>query len=698
MKKETLLVEIGSEELPAGYIEPALAALANALVETLKRFRIDCGETRQMGTPRRLAVMIEAIAARQPETPTSLTGPPASVGLDESGNFTLPARKFAEKSGVPVSALYTKKTDKGDYLAAEKTDKGRSTKQILREELPALIASLPFPKSMRWGGINDYFARPVHSLVALLGPEVIGFSWAGIRSGRYSRGHPFMAAGKVKIPRAGAYVECLRRAWVIVDIPERRQLVAEEVSRSAAAMGGRVLPDEELIDIVTNMVEYPVASGGRFDEKFLNLPREVLITAMRSHQRYFAVADDTGKLLPCFVAVNNTRAVDMKRVGQGHERVLRARLEDAMFFYQKDLKVPLERMIDSLKRVTFQAKLGSMHEKLTRLKALLSDSIFDIAFTGATELNRDTVLRAAELCKADLVTRVVDEFPKLQGTMGRIYAAAAGESTAAAVAVEEHYQPTHAGGALPSSSAGALLAVADKMDTICGCFAIGLVPSGTSDPYALRRHGIGIIQILLDQDLAISIKNLIETALGLYKKTVAFEEEAAAGEIYSFISQRMAQLLVDEGIPRDLVNAVLNASADRVPDVWRRARSLSAIRSRADFKPLAAGFKRVANIIKKSGQDHPGPVRPELFQQESERALYEAGRQTRQRITEKLQEGNYDSALTEMAGLRRPVDAFFDDVLVMTEDRELQVNRLALLDETASLFKDFADFSVITTE
>ncbi|MFO8048765.1 MAG: glycine--tRNA ligase subunit beta [Desulfosudaceae bacterium] len=698
MKKDTLLIEIGTEELPAGYIDPAAAALEKALLEQLRLGRIEHGNARRMSTPRRLAVMVEDVAEKQKPVQTSLTGPPVSVGRDSAGNYTVAAVKFAEKAGVRVSALTTKKTDKGEYLAAEKTERGRQTKMVLKAVLPSMIAALPFPKSMKWGSLSNYFARPVHNLLALYGQQVIGFSWAGVKSGRYCWGHPFMTDRKIKINHPDDYPGSLRQAWVIPEKDQRRRMVEEEVAGTAARLGGNVLPDEELLDIVTNMVEYPVAVGGSFDERFLGLPREVLIMSMRSHQRYFAVTDPDDQLLPGFVAVNNTPASDLERIGRGHERVLRARLDDAMFFYQNDLKTSPADRVDSLKRVMFQARLGSMHDKMKRLRQLLSSSALEPAFVDKDPSLRAKVLRAAELCKVDLVTSLVGEFPKLQGTMGRIYAAAAGEPTEVARAIEEHYQPVSSGSALPETSCGSLLAIADKLDTIGGCFAVGLGPSGAADPYALRRHGIGVIQILLDRNLSLSLGALIESTLAGFTDLVEFDHQSVADEISRFLQGRMGQLLVAEGVSKDVVSAVLNASADRVPDVWRRALTLLALKSRPDFEPLATGFKRVANIIKKSAPAEPAPVRPDLFQEEAETALHQACRQAERAVAKQLREGDYKQALAEMARLREPVDLFFDDVLVMAEEPELRANRLALLARVAALFTDFADFSVIATE
>lgn len=698
MKCEKLLFEIGTEELPAGYIVPALELLASLLKERLTATRIEYGQTFSFGTPRRLAVMIRDVALRQSDVCETLTGPPVKIGIDAaSGNFTVPAHKFAEKAGVPVKSLKITSTDRGEYLTATRVEKGLNTGTVLKELLPQVISSMAFPKTMRWGEHKELFARPVHSILALFGNSAISFSWAGIKSGRYTSGHPFLSPQRIKIDHPDSYSDGLMNAHVVADMAARRNIVTNEINRISAELEGCVLPDDDLVDMVTNMVEFPVASSGRFDKKYLALPGEVLITAMRSHQKYFAVVDNKNRLLPSFIVINNNRVPDMSQVSKGHERVLRARLEDAMFFYEKDIKISLDDRVDSLRKVLFQARLGSLYDKAERLKTLA------LKFADLLKINDNGIwtdlARAAQLCKADLVTQLVIEFPKLQGVMGRIYSLAGGENKTVSQAVEEHYQPAFSGAALPESLCGALLAIVDKIDTICGCFAIGLVPSGTSDPYALRRQGIGIIQIILDRNMALSMNDLVRTAMRSFADLdAAAPQGESADAVIGFLRGRMSQLLMDEGIPRDVVNAVLNASADNIPDAWRRARALAAMKSRPDFEPLAIAFKRVANIIKKTDIDHIGPVDKGLFQHPSETSLYRAYLDTEGKVAESLAQGRYEQALVEIAAVRQPVDNFFDDVLVMSEESGLRANRLALLLKIALLFSGFADFSVIATD
>ncbi|MDY6955164.1 MAG: glycine--tRNA ligase subunit beta, partial [Thermodesulfobacteriota bacterium] len=432
---------------------------------------------------------------------------------------------------------------------------------------------------------------------------------------------------------------------------------------------------------------------------FLKLPREVLITAMREHQKYFAVANADGGLLPCFVAVNNTPAEDMALVTNGHERVLRARLEDARFFFETDIKSPPRDMVDRLKGVLFQAKLGSMFEKVRRVEKLAE------ALAGWTDPEISPMASlGARLCKADLTTQMVNEFPKLQGVMGRVYALLAGEPEAAARAIEEHYLPAYAGGPLPETPAGALVSIADKTDTICGCFGIGLVPSGTADPYALRRQAMGVIQIILARSLPLSLKELIDKGLALLGDKIEEAPEAAARKVLSFFQRRLEYLLSEQGYSKDVIAAVVNTSMDNLPEVLKRTNALTNLKAKPDFEPLAVAFKRVVNIIKKARQQ--GDMAPErqqagtdpgLFEQSCEHVLYDAFQEVRQTVSEDLQRGDFDQALVTVSTLRGPVDGFFEGVMVLTEDARQKQNRLALLGEIADLFALFADFSRIST-
>ena len=687
-----LLLEIGTEEIPASYIEPALNALSSLLLQKLTEARIEHGDARTFGTPRRLTVEIADVAKRQKPLAIEVIGPPERVGFDEYGNPTVAAEKFAEKVGISVNSLEIKETKKGFYLCARKTDHGLAARTLLKSILPEAIIKIPFPKTMRWADLGLEFARPIHSILALLGKNIIPFALGNIKSGRYTFGHSFMHPGRIKVTDPDDYIEALHSVYVVVDPEERKRNIKEKISKAAKSLGGRVLPDSELVDIVTNLVEYPAVAAGKFDTKFLDLPDEVLITSMREHQKYFAVIDEKNNLMPCFIAVNNTPAKDMSLVAKGHERVLRARLEDAQFFYRSDLEISFDGWIEKLKGVLFQARLGSMYEKVGRT-CKIAEFLAD-----AAEYDSDLkkhLLRAAWLCKADLVSHVVVEFPKLQGVMGRVYALLAGESDIVASAIEEHYRPNYSGGPLPETITGALLGISDKIDSICGCFSIGFIPTGASDPYALRRQGIGIVQIMLEKGFSFSLGKMIEKSLEFFGK--GQENRETAGRVYDFLKDRIAHLLAEEGFSKDVISAIVSVSADHVPNVRNRVRALEKLKAEPDFESLAIAFKRVVNIIKKAGHFETKDVDENLFQDECESSLFASYKEVKKKVYYDLDKGLFDQALLDMALLRDSIDAFFDGVMVMTEDADIRCNRLALLKHIADLFETFADFSKIST-
>ena len=702
---DTLLLEIGTEEIPAGYIDPALKALAATLQKKMTEARIEHGPAKVFGSPRRLAVRFENVAAKQRPLKTELTGPPAKVGFDESGKPTMAAKKFAEKAGVKIDKLSVKETKKGAYLCAVKQERGQATRTLLKEILPKAILEVPFPKTMRWANLDITFARPIHSCLALLGSSVIQFKLGNISAGRTSHGHYFMQPGKIKIDSADDYLKHLKAAQVIVDLAERRKAVEREITAAAKKVGGSILPDEELVDIVNNLVEYPVAVAGQFDKEFLELPDEVLITAMREHQKYFAVVNKSRKLLPYFVAVNNTKARDMKLVTTGHERVLRARLADAQFFYQGDLEVSNDERVEKLKGVLFQAKLGTMYEKIQRVaktgKFIAKAVDIGIGSEKQGKELKPQVGRAAKLCKSDLVSQVVGEFPKLQGVMGRVYAAIAGEPATVSVAIEEHYRPTYSGGPLPQTITGSVLSIADKIDSICGCFSAGLTPTGASDPYALRRQGIGIIQIMNAKGFSFSLRKLIKKSLSHFEIKDSDELKTLTQKVYSFLQNRIIQLLADQGYAKDTIAAVVDVSIDHVPDLWSRLDALESLKAKPDFEPLAVAFKRVVNILKKSGklkeQARPGEVKENLFEHKSESALFATYQKVEKKVSDAMDKGLFEKALQDIATLRSPVDAFFDGVMVMAENQNVRRNRMALLEHIAMLFGKFADFSKLST-
>jgi glycyl-tRNA synthetase beta chain len=698
---DNLLLEIGAEEIPAGYIRPALKALSSSLLQKLSDARIEHGTARVYGTPRRLAVNIENVARKQKSIKSEVIGPPAKIGFDENGMPTMVAKKFAEKVGVPVNKLTVKETPRGSYLAAEKMERGLASQTLLKEILPEVILSIPFPKKMRWADLDIEFARPIHTILALLGKSIISFYLGNIKSGRYTCGHSFMAPGKIKLDVADDYQEKLSSSWVLADMAERRKMLERGIAEVAQKLGGRILPDDELVDIVNNLVEYPVPVAGKFDEAFLEVPDEVLINAMREHQKYFAVVDNDNKLMPYFIAVNNTVARDLALAAKGHERVLRARLADARFFYRGDLEVTDDERVEKLKGVLFQAKLGTMYEKIERV-AKIGEYLASLVDYRPAPDTRDPdlktqVSRAARLSKADLVSQVVGEFPKLQGVMGRIYATVSGELPMVAAAIEEHYRPVYSGAPLPKTPVGAILSISDKIDSICGCFSVGLIPTGASDPYALRRQGIGIIQILRDKGFSFSLRELIQNSVAQFGEKNDPENIDLIEKIYRFLQNRIAHLLAEDGFSKDTIAAVLSVSCNNIPETWSRVGTLEKLKAKPDFEPLAVAFKRVVNIIKKADDFQAADVDQKLFQHESEPALLAAYEAVKMKVEDNLKKDLFDQALVEIASLRDAVDAFFEGVMVMADDMAVRRNRLALLGLIAALFGGFADFSKLST-
>lgn len=689
----TLLIEIGSEEIPAGYIIPALDAFSENILSSLDKARIDHGAAKTMGTPRRLVLMVENVADKQNPQTSTIVGPPEKVGFDENGKPTIAAQKFADKAGLSLDQITIEDTPKGRYLTAVVEEKCESSAAIIEAMMEKAILAIPFPKSMRWGDLSISFARPIISLTGLLGATLLDFSVGNIKSSSNILGHQFMYPETFEVKSADSYVDVAESAGIIPDIEKRKAMLVKAIEACASDYSARILEDEDLVDLVTNLVEYPYPVVGKFDEEFLSVPDEVLITAMREHQKYFALGDDDGKLKNLFIAVNNTKARDMDLVARGHEKVIRARLSDAKFFYEVDRQSTLDEFADKLKNVTFQEKLGTVYEKTQRISRLAGGLVEMSGYEDKAGLEKK-VTRAAEICKADLVSQVVIEFTKLQGVIGCVYAQEAGEDKDVAIAVEQHYRPVYSGGALPENSTAALLAIADKMDTICGCFSVGLIPTGGADPYALRRQGIGILQIMLDQGLIFSLTDMIEKGLDAYIKDAGKNSETIS-LIKGFLKNRMVGILVDEGYSKEAVQSALWASFENVPDVMLRVKALDALRKEPDFEPLAVTFKRVENILKKSGVKEGIEVDQSLFEDASESGLFEAVNRIKNEVDSLIGGGNYNKALASIAELRPIVDTFFEDVMVMAEDEKIRQNRIALLSTVSGLFKNIADFSKI---
>jgi glycyl-tRNA synthetase beta chain len=684
-----LLLEIGSEEIPAGFIGPALKNMQKAMAAKLAQLELQYDSIQTAATPRRLAICVNGLVSQQPDREEEFLGPAKKAAFDQENKATKAAVGFARSKGAEVEDLKVVNTPKGEYVMLVRQRKGQKTENLLSELLKDLTESLPFPKSMRWGEGNTSFARPIHWLLALYEGEIIDFQVGNITSGATTKGHRFMAPGVIEVKDFAQYNDLLRQNNVLVDIGERRQAVIEEIRKAASERtsvdGARILEDEELIDTVTNLVEYPYGVCGTFETSFLELPDDVLITAMREHQKYFCVTDANGRLLANFVAVNNTRVSDENLAAKGHQRVLRARLEDALFFFKDDRDRKLEDRVKDLSGIIFQAKLGTMLEKterVTKLAVLLAQKLAP-EYTAKTE-------RAATLAKADLLTAMVNEFPSLQGVMGRDYALLDGEVPEVATAILEHYLPVRAEGNLPTGITGALVGMADRLDTISGCFGIGQAPTGTADPFGLRRLSLGLLHIIESKNFSLPLAEAVEAALLLYGDKLTEDKAIAKSKILDFIRGRFVNDLTGKGVPWAAVEAVTSVSFDDVVDCGAKIDALAVIRNQPAFTVLAAAFKRVRNIIK---GHHATEVKVELLHEGAERNLYEAFEKVLNDTRPFLETKKYGKALDVILRMKEPVDVFFDEVMVMSEDESLQKNRLNLLAAISGLFLQVGDFS-----
>lgn len=686
MAKE-LFLEIGTEEIPAGFLPKAMADMESLIIKELQSSRIGFGAVKTMATPRRLVLVVAEVEEQQKDAEITTLGPAKKVAFNEDGSPTKAGEGFARGQGIDAADLVLVATDKGEYVSVTKRETGVATAGLLGEILPRLINNISFKKSMRWGNQEVRFARPMHWIVALFDGTVIPFSFGNIHSGSISRGHRFMANTTFPVRDFSHYLEECERHFVIADPEKRKDIIRREIDRVASAAGGSVLPDEGLLEQVTYLVEYPSAVHGTFSAEFLVVPREVLITSMREHQRYFSLVDDQGRLLPGFITINNTLTEDPSVVVKGNERVLRARLSDARFFFEEDKKVPLEKRVESLKSVLYQAKLGTSYEKMERFRSL-AESLADQLHPTL----KHKVSQVATLCKADLVTGMVGEFPEVQGVMGREYALIQGVDPEVANAIAEHYLPTQAGGELPASHLGAIVSVADKLDTICGCFSVGLIPTGSADPYALRRAALGIINIILERQYKLSLQVLVAQALDLLKGKISRPRGEVSAEILNFMEDRFINLMANK-YPTDVVDAAFSVNRNDLVAASLRIAALAEFRTRPDFEPLAAAFKRIGNIVK---EPVAGAVDEKLFQDPAEGNLFRAYQSVSSSVAAFVAGADYLTALTQIATLKGAVDEFFDKVMVMAEDEQVRKNRLALLQELKGLFRDIADFAKIT--
>jgi glycyl-tRNA synthetase beta chain len=690
MGKE-LLLEIGTEEIPAAFLPGAQKDMADMIRKEFAGRRIRHGEIRTMATPRRLCLSVADVAERQDDQVIEKLGPAKKVAVDEMGNPTKAALGFARGQGLEFSDLQTVVTEKGEYLCVRKEIVGEETKNLLPELFTRFIPSIPFKKSMRWSFFELRFARPIHWILALYGGKTVHFKIENIESGHRTFGHRFMSPKYMLVRNLQEYLAKTRKNFVIVDPAERRNIILEETQKAARSVSGHVLYNEALLETVTYLTEYPTVVCGSYDRRYLKLPKEVLITTMMSHQKYFPVVDEKESLLPYFLTINNTLARDPAVVARGNEKVIRARMADADFFFKEDQKVSLDRRVEDLKKVVFHTLLGTSYEKVMRFRKLAAA----IAEQIRPEL-KETVDRTAVLAKADLDTQMVCEFSELQGIMGREYALLAGENPVVAQAIYEHYLPVSAAGALPETDEGAIVSIADKMDTIVGFFSVNLIPTGAADPYALRRQAIGIINIILQRSYPLDLAPLIDKSLSILGDKMKRAGGEIKADVLEFFKARFENLLISQGHPYDVVDAVLASGASDLLTSFRKIEAMETFKSHKDFELLAIAFKRVGNILK---DFRNGYVHPALFESEAEKNLYEASAGVREAVIQHIASGgDYSSALMELARLRKPVDDFFDAVLVMAKDEKVKFNRLSLLAEISELFHRIADFSKIVTE
>lgn len=683
---QDLLIEIGTEELPPKALRELRDAFARGVTQGLAEAGLEIGACQAYAAPRRLAVLIKDVPPRQADQSMERRGPAVSAAFDADGQPTRAAQGFAGSCGVDVSALERLETDKGAWLVHRHVEPGRETVDLVPAVVETALAGLPIPKRMRWGDGDAEFVRPVHWVILLLGDREIPATLLGIPAGRETRGHRFHHPDPLRVSTPAAYAALLaEEGHVLADFDARRDAIRQQVEQAAAELGGRAVLEASLLDEVTALVEWPVAVVGHFEARFLEVPQEALILTMQDNQKYFAVVDGQGRLMPHFITISNVDSREPERVREGNERVIRPRFADAEFFWKQDRKRPLESHLDALRHVVFQQKLGSLHAKTLRVEQLAGYLAGQI---GAPETE---ARRAAHLCKCDLQTLMVYEFTELQGTMGRYYAQHDGEAASVARALEEQYLPRHAGDALPGEAVGRVLALADRLDTLVGIFAIGLKPTGAKDPFGLRRAALGVLRILVEAELPLDLEDLLQQAARGYGDAVPAME--AVPQVLDYVMERLRAYYHDRGIRPEVFDAVLSVRPTRPLDFDRRVRAVETFLGLPEAEPLAAAHKRIHNILRKVEGDLPERVDPKWLQEDAERALHERLEGLWAPVSAHFDAGEYTQGLTALAGLREPVDAFFEQVMVMAEDAALRDNRLALLNRLAGLFLRVADLS-----
>lgn len=684
-----LLLEIGTEEIPAKFMPAALAQLKEKAGAALTAERIGFKHLESFGTPRRLVLSVKGVEERQADLYKEIKGPAKKAAFDDQGNFTKAAQGFARGQGVTPQDLVVKNFEGGEYVFAIITGSGRESREILPALLTELIAGLSFPKSMRWGDFDFRFVRPVHWIVALLGWDVLPVGITDVQAGNVTFGHRFLSKGPLTVESAEDYMDLLAKNYVIVEPAKREAVIRDQIAAIAKENGGTAAIDEDLLQEVIYLVEYPTALFGRFEEAYLELPEPVLITPMREHQRYFPVYGADGKLINGFITVRNGTADHIDIVRAGNEKVLRARLADAKFFWDEDRRTPLTDKVEGLKTVVFQEGLGTMWDKTERVKELAAALGAEVAVPDGDML---VVQRAALLSKADLMTAMVKEFTELQGVMGREYAGLNGEDPLVAEAVFEHYLPRFAGDSLPRTTAGKLVGIADKMDTIVGTFSRGIIPTGSQDPYALRRQALGIVNILIDSGYNLSLTKLLKQSMDLLKVKEAKREKLLAS-LQEFFQMRLRNILSEQGVRYDVIDAVEAEGTCDMYAAYLRALALAEFVEQPAAGPAMTAYIRVLNLAKKAGPEDA--INPALFQEPVEAKLFEAYGHIVQKVVAAKAKQDYLALFASLVPLQLPIDDFFAAVMVMAEDEKVRNNRLALLKAVAGLLKDIADISKI---
>lgn len=688
MSKRDFLLEIGLEEMPARFVTDAMNQLKERVVSWLNKEKLAFDSIAAYSTPRRLSIIVSGLNEKQDDIEEELRGPAKKIAVDENGKWTKAALGFARGQGVTEEDLFFKEVNNQEYVFAKKFIVGKETLSVL-PQVEEIIKGLHFPVNMRWNRYDLKFVRPIQWLVALYGNDVIPFTITDVSSDRKTYGHRFLGK-QIELTSVDEYEARLEEQYVIVDPVKRKNKIREQLKEMEEKHQWQVPVDEDLLEEVNNLVEYPTALFGSFDEQYLHIPEEVLITSMREHQRYFPVQNQEGKLLPHFITIRNGDESHLENIVRGNEKVLRARLADAQFFYEEDQKLNIDDCVKRLDQIVYHEELGSLGDKVRRVQSISNE----IAKLLNVE-EREEVNRAAELCKFDLVTQMVYEFPELEGRMGEEYALKAGESSVVAKAIREHYKPKFSGDTSPESTVGMVVSIADKLDTIVTCFAIGLIPTGSQDPYALRRQAAGVVQMIIDHNVHVEMEQLLELALqiadqnGLLKRS----KEEIMQDLVEFVKLRIKNTLQEDGVRYDIIDSVLAANIGHIDVLLKKAHLLQSKHEDSEFKELVAALSRVTNISSKAGIETE--IDESLFEKDEEKQLYEAYIRTKDELSTLLDSGAIDKAYELLSELKTPINNYFDHIMVMAKDDAIKQNRLCQMKKLTEVIRTFANFQMI---